>query len=94
VKPLVRVPLWALGLVTVTLTAPAAWAGVVAVIEVALPTTTLIAAVPPKLRVAPVAKFVPVIVTLVPPLAGPEAGATLPTVGAGAGVVAIEKVIT
>ena len=71
--------LWLLT-VTVTVTAPAACAGVVAVIEVLL-TTTFVAAVPPNVTVAPVAKFVPVIVTPVPPATGPLFGLTLVTVG-------------
>jgi hypothetical protein len=68
-------------LFTVTVTAPALPAGVVAVIDVALTTTTLVAAVLPNVTVAPVAKFVPVIVTAVPPAAGPLLGLTLLTVG-------------
>jgi hypothetical protein len=68
--------------VTVTVTAPAP-AGVVAVIDVLL-TTTLVAAVAPNFTVAPAAKFVPVIVTAVPPAAGPLFGLTLLTVGAAA----------
>jgi hypothetical protein len=67
--------------VTVTVTAPAACAGVVAVIVVLLVTTTLLAAVPPNVTVAPVAKFVPVIVTAVPPSVDPLFGLTLLTVG-------------
>jgi len=57
-------------------------AGVVAVISVALTTTTLVAAAAPKVTVAPVAKFVPVIVTAVPPAVDPLFGDTLLTVGA------------
>jgi len=68
--------------VTVTVTAPALPAGVVAVIDVLLTTTTLVAAVAPNFTVAPAAKFVPVIVTAVPPAAGPLFGLTLLTVGA------------
>jgi len=67
--------------VTVTVTAPAACAGVVAVIEVLLTTTTLVAAVPPNVTVAPLTKFVPVIVTPVPPAVDPLLGLTLLTVG-------------
>jgi hypothetical protein len=70
--------------VTTTVTPPAAWEGVVAVIEVLLTTVTLVAAVPPKLTVAPETKLVPVIVTPVPPPADPESGDTDVTVGAGA----------
>jgi hypothetical protein len=67
--------------VTVTVTAPALPAGVVAVICVALTTTTLVAAVAPNVTVAPMAKLVPVIVTAVPPAVGPLFGDTLLTVG-------------
>jgi hypothetical protein len=83
VNPLVSVPLCPLVLVTTTSTVPAAWAGVVAVIDVLLATVTPVAAVPPKVTVSPAAKFVPVMVTPVPPLVGPELGETEPTVGAG-----------
>jgi hypothetical protein len=68
-------------LVTVTVTAPGLPAGVVAVIDVLLTTTRLVAAVLPNFTVAPAAKFVPVIVTAVPPAAGPLFGDTLLTVG-------------
>ena len=70
------------GFVTVTVTAPAACAGVVAVIWVPLTTTTFVAAVPPNVTVAPLTKLVPVIVTPVPPVAGPVFGFTLLTEGA------------
>ena len=69
--------------VTVTVTAPALPAGVVAVIWVALTTTTLVAAAAPNVTVAPVAKFVPVIVTAVPPAVNPLVGEILVTVGGG-----------
>src|SRR5260370_336075 len=82
VYPLVNVPLCVSGLVTTTFTAPAACAAVVAVICVALTTTTFVAPVPPNVAVAPVTKFVPVMVTAVPPAAAPLLGLTLPTVGA------------
>ena len=78
---MVRLPFSPPRLVTVTVTAPAACAGVVAVIDVLLTTTTLVAAVPPNDTVAPVAKFVPVMVTAVPPPVGPLFGVTLLTVG-------------
>ena len=65
------------------MTAPAAWAGVVAVMEVALTTFTPVAAVPPKLTVAPAKNPVPVMVTAVPPEAEPVVGETAVTVGAG-----------
>jgi hypothetical protein len=80
VNPLVRLPLCPLS-VTVTVTAPALPAGVVAVMLVLFTTTTLVAAVPPNVTVAPVAKFVPVIVTAVPPAVDPLFGDTLLTVG-------------
>ena len=67
--------------VTVTATAPVLPAGVVAVIVVLFTTTTFVAAALPKLTVAPVAKFVPVIVTAVPPEVKPLFGLTLVTVG-------------
>jgi hypothetical protein len=67
--------------VTVTVTAPAVPAGVVAVICVALTTTTLVAAVLPNVTVAPAAKLVPVMVTAVPPAVEPVFGLTPVTVG-------------
>ena len=83
VNPLVRVPFWLSVLLTTTFTAPAAWAGVVAVMEVLLTHVTLLAGVVPKVTVAPDTKPVPVMVTAVPPLAGPELGEIAVTVGAG-----------
>jgi hypothetical protein len=80
VNPLAKLPLCPLT-VTVTVTAPALPAGAVAVICVALTTTTLVAAAAPNVTVAPVAKFVPVIVTAVPPAVDPLFGDTLLTVG-------------
>jgi hypothetical protein len=56
---------------------------VVAVIDVLLTTTTLVAAAMPKVTVSPEAKFVPVIVTAVLPAVDPLFGETLVTVGAG-----------
>jgi hypothetical protein len=81
VNPFVKLPLCPLT-VTVTVTAPALPAGVVAVIEVLLTTITPVAALLPNVTVAPEAKFVPVIVTDVPPVAGPLFGDTLLTEGA------------
>jgi hypothetical protein len=46
--------------------------------------TTLLAAALPNVTVAPAAKFVPVIVTAVPPASDPLFGATLLTVGGAA----------
>jgi hypothetical protein len=82
---LVKLPLFPLT-VTVTVTAPALPAGVVAVICAALTTTTLVAAAAPNVTVAPAAKLVPVIVTAVPPAVVPPFGDTLLTVGAVDGV--------
>jgi hypothetical protein len=56
----------------------------VAVIVVLFVTTTFVAAAEPNVTVAPVAKFVPVIVTAVPPAVEPLFGETLLTVGVGA----------
>jgi hypothetical protein len=67
--------------VTATVTAPALTAGVVAVIVVALTTVTPVAAADPNVTVAPDAKFVPVIVTAVPPAVVPLFGDTPVTVG-------------
>jgi hypothetical protein len=60
---------------------------VVAVIEVLLTTFTFVAKVESNLTAAPELKFVPVIVTAVPPAVGPEFGETDVTVGGcGTGV--------
>jgi hypothetical protein len=67
--------------VTWTSTVPAACAGVVAAINVALSTLNR-AAVPPKVTVVASVKPVPVILTLVPPVVGPSFGDTAVTVGA------------
>jgi hypothetical protein len=80
---LVKVPLLVSVLVTTTLTAPAAWAGVVAVIEVLFTTVTPVADVPPSFTVAPAKNPVPVMVTAVAPLVGPVLGVIEVTVGAG-----------
>src|SRR5436190_406109 len=82
VKALASVPLCASGLVTVTFTDPPACAGVMAVIDVASTTTTLVAAVPPKVTVAPATKLVPVMLTALLPSVVPDAGLTLTIVGA------------
>ena len=72
--------------VTVMSTVPAAWAGEVAVMDVALLTVKLVAAVPPKLTALAPVNPVPVIVTDVPPVDGPLSGLTLVTVGASTNV--------
>ena len=71
------------GVVTVMFTTPAAPAGAVAVIEVALLTVKLAAAVAPKLTAVAPVKLVPVSVTTVPPAVVPEVGEMPVTVGAG-----------
>jgi hypothetical protein len=80
VYPFARLPLCPLT-VTVIVTAPVLPAGVVAVIVVALTTTTLVAEAAPNVTVAPVAKLVPVIVKDVPPEFDPVFGLTLLIVG-------------
>ncbi len=69
------------GVVTLTSTVPVP-AGEVAVICVALLTVNEPAALPPKLTALAPEKFVPVMVTPVPPAAGPVFGLTPVTVGA------------
>ena len=69
-------------LATVTFFAPAVPAGVTAVIEVELATTTLVAEVPPMVTVAPLTNPVPVIVIAVPPSVEPEEGEVVLIVGA------------
>jgi hypothetical protein len=83
---LARLPLRIPKFVTVTVTAPALPAGVVAVMVVLFTTLTLVAAAVPNVTVAPAAKFVPVIVTAVPPAVDPLFGLTVPTVGTTGGV--------
>ena len=70
--------------VTATSFAPAAPAGVTAVMEVELTATTLVAATPPTFTVAPARKFVPVRVRIVPAASGPALGVTEVSVGAAA----------
>ena len=81
VNALARLPLCPPELVTVTVAVPALPAGVVAVMVVLLTTVTLVAAVEPNVTVAPAAKFVPVMVTTVPPEVDPLFGLMLVTVG-------------
>ena len=58
-------------------------AGETAVIWVAVLTVKLVASVPPNVTEDAPVKFVPVMMTEVPPAAGPDVGARLVTVGAG-----------
>ena len=81
-----------LGFVTVTSTAPTTCAGVTAVSDVELLKTTPVAAVPPKVTVAPEAKFVPLTVTLVPPAMPPRLGETPVTVSDGGPAVMVSDV--
>jgi hypothetical protein len=67
--------------VTATRTVPAAFAGVVTEIDVAL-LETMVAEVPPNVTAEGLARLVPVIITVVPPLVGPEVGLILVIVGA------------
>jgi hypothetical protein len=67
--------------VTVISTVAALCGGEVAVIEVA-ELAVMVAAVPPKLTAVALLKFVPVMVTDVPPPVGPEVGEIDVTVGA------------
>ena len=69
------------GVVTVTSTGPAASAGLVVEICVLLFTVNGVAIVPPNLTALAFVKFVPVIVTGVPPAAFPLFGDTPVTVG-------------
>ena len=66
---------------TVTLTVPAAPAGVVAVIVVLFTTVTPVALLVPTLTVAPATKLDPLTVIAVPPVVRPLVGDTPLTVG-------------
>ena len=68
---------------TATLLAPALPAGVTAVMEVALTTTTLVAATPFTFTLVAPDQWVLVIVIAVPPKVVPEVGAMEVIVGAG-----------
>ena len=77
-EPAVEVPP---GVVTVTLTVPDP-AGAATTICVAESTVTLVTAAVPNVTFVAPAKFVPVIVTWVPPAAAPEVGLIFVAVGA------------
>ena len=83
-NPPVFVPVCVSGFVTTTSAAPSEPDGVVAVIDVAETNATFVAAAPPNVTVAPLTKFVPVMVTTVRPVVGPPIGDTAVTVGADA----------
>ena len=70
-----------LGVVTVTSTVPIDPAGDVAVIDVALFTVKLGAAVAPNFTLVAPVKLVPVTVTVVTPAVGPDVGEMLVTIG-------------
>ena len=73
--------------VTVTSTTVPAPTGDRAVMDVALLTVNVTAAFPgPKLTAVVPVKFVPVIVTVVPPALGPVEGLTAVTAGGGGGL--------
>lgn len=69
------------GVVTTTLAVPAVPAGVVVVIVVAFTTVKLVTDTPPIVTAVASVRFVPVIVTEVPPAVVPEAGLMAVTVG-------------
>ena len=71
--------------VTTTFLAPAELTGVIAVMLVLLITTTLVAAVPPMITAVALMKFVPVMVTGVPPRVVPLVGEIDMTVGGEGG---------
>jgi hypothetical protein len=74
-----------LGVVSPTFTAPAVLAGVTQVTDVELTTDTSVAAVPPKVTELVPLRFVPLMVTEVPPAVVPLTGLRLVIVGAGVG---------
>ncbi len=78
---LALVALVAVGEVTVTSTVPAAWAGAVAVIWPPLSTVNVVAGVAPKFTAVTSLRYVPAIVTLVPPAVLPDDGVTEVTAG-------------
>ena len=81
VNPPVSVAFGLTAVATTTSRGPAVPDGVVQVIEVDETTTTDVHELPPMVTVAPDMKFVPVIVTDVPPAVVPEVGEMLVTVG-------------
>jgi hypothetical protein len=84
-------PLPAVPAVTTTSVAPAVVAaGAVPVIVVALTTCRLRTSLPPIVTPVAPERFLPVIVTAVPPTSGPLAGLTASTTGAGAELVESE----
>jgi hypothetical protein len=74
---------WLSGFFTRTSTRLAAWAPVVATMDVEPVTLTPVAVTPPMVTVAPETKLAPVIVTAVPPAVGPKSGETSVMTGPG-----------
>ena len=72
------------GVVTAMAWVAAAWAGETAVILVAEATLKLVAATPPKRTLVAPVNPVPVMVTVVPPVVGPEVGEMAVMAGAAA----------
>ena len=68
-------------MVTATVTVPATWASVTAVTVDGDVTVKLVAGVVPNLTAVAPKRFVPVIVTVVPPLVVPEVGVKVEMVG-------------
>jgi len=68
---------------TEILCVPTLPAGVIAVMDVADATITLVASTPPTVTIVAPVKLLPVIVIVVPPVIGPETGLTDAIVGAG-----------
>ena len=82
-----------LAVVTVTSTVPALPAGALAVIDVAL-SAVIVAAVVPKSTAVAALRFVPVMVTDVPPAVEPLVGETAVTVGGGLTMVVVDSGVT
>ena len=70
------------GVVTVTVTRPADLAGAVTVTLVEV-LAVIVASVPPNVTDVAPARFVPVMVTDIPPLVGPDDGDTVLILGTG-----------
>ena len=71
------------GVVTSTLTVPAAWAGAVQEMIWSLRTLTFVAAVPPKVTLEAPVKFLPPMFTVLPPAGRPLSGKVSFTTGIG-----------
>ena len=77
-----------------TVTAPKAPAGVIAVSSLAVTNATAVAGVDPNNTVAPFTKALPVMVTEVPPAGGPAPGTTAATLGDSAVVTLVTLVVS